>query len=266
MLRSYPKSRALAILLILFLLLGQLGLSPGPALAANTAAKNSNSLPGTFKDVPQTNPNFVFISFLNKRGLLKGFPNGTFQPAAGLTRAEAAAVLVKAAGLKTGPAKAVFRDVKPKYWAAASIAAAKDAGLLNGYPDGTFRPEAKLTRAEGISLILKISKQADPGVDLPVLADINPKHWAAKSAAVGLASEMIGLSSDNKHFMPNAALTRGSLTRALAVLLTKDPALYETNLTNKLNVMTGPVTVIRSGSKTPENITGTTQLNVLRSR
>lgn len=260
MFRSGPKSRMVAILLILVMLLGQLSLSPAPTLAANTVSKNSATLQETFKDVTPSNPNFVFINFLNKRGLLQGFPNGTFQPAAGLTRAEAATVLVKAAGLTIVPVKTVFKDVNPKYWAAASIAAAKNAGLLSGYPDGTFRPEAKLTRAEGIALILKLSKQPDPGVDLPVLADIAPKHWAAKPVAVGLSSEMVGLSSDNKHFLPDTPLTRGALARALAVLLTKDPALYETSLTDKLNVVAGPVTVTRAGSKTPETITGSTEL------
>jgi alpha-tubulin suppressor-like RCC1 family protein len=250
-----------AVLLILFLLLGQLGLSPASALAAEPVSNDTGRPQEIFKDVPQANPNSIFINYLNKRGLLKGFPNGTFQPAAGLTRAEAAAVLVKAAGLKTGPAQAVFKDIKSQHWAAASIAAAKAAGLITGYPDGTFRPEAKLTRAEGITLILKLSKQPDNGAELPALADVPAQHWAVRPIATGLASEMIGLSTDNKHFLPNAVLTRGSLARALAILLTKDPSLYETSLSNRLTVNTGPVTVVRTGGTTSEAVTGSTELH-----
>lgn len=261
MLQSRPKSRVVAFLLIFFLLLGQLGLSPASALAAEPVSKDTGTLQEIFKDVPRTNPNFIFINYLNMRGLLQGFPNGTFQPSAGLTRAEAAAVLVKAAGLATAPAKAVFKDVRPQHWAAASITAAKDAGLITGYPDGTFRPEAKLTRAEGITLLLKLSKQPDGGAELPVLADVPAQHWAVRPIATGLASEMIGLSSDNKHFLPNAVLTRGSLSRALAILLTKDPSLYETKLSNKLTVITGQVTVVRAGSTPPEAVTGSTELH-----
>lgn len=261
MLQSRPKPRMVAVLLIFFLLLGQLGLSPASALAAEPVSKDTGTLQEIFKDVPRTNPNFVFINYLNMRGLLQGFPNGTFQPAAGLTRAEAAAVLVKAAGLATAPAKAVFKDVRPQHWAAASITAAKDAGLITGYPDGTFRPEAKLTRAEGITLLLKLSKQPDGGAELPVLADVPAQHWAVRPIATGLASEMIGLSTDNKHFLPNAVLTRGSLSRALAILLTKDPSLYETKLSNKLTVITGQVTVVRTGSTPPEAVTGSTELH-----
>ena len=214
----------------------------------------------TFKDVTLSNPNYIFIKFLSKRGLLKGFPDGTFKPAAGLSRAEAAAVLAKAAGLESDSARAVFKDINPNHWAAASIAAAKDAGLITGYPDGTFRPEAKLTRAEGITLILKLSNQPDPGEELPVLEDIASKHWAAGPVAVGLASDMVGLASDSKHFLPDANLTRGSLARALAVLLTKDQTLYETSLSNSLNVVSGSVTVIPTGSQTAETITGSTEL------
>lgn len=228
--------------------------SPPPALASGQ--------PSPYKDVTATDPNLLFINYLKGTGIITGFPDGTYRPASSLTRGEAAVILVKAAGLKPAPEKSQFKDVGPNYWAAGSIAAAKKAGLLNGYPDGNFRPEARLTRAEGISLVLKLSKQADTGVALPTLSDINTKHWAARQAAIGLAANMVSLTSDNKRFLPDAPFTRGSMARSLALLLTEDPALYTTNLTNTLNVIKGTVTVTRSGSKTPETIKNSSELKL----
>ncbi|MHB9093561.1 MAG: S-layer homology domain-containing protein [Eubacteriales bacterium] len=253
--RLRGKSRLLLTLFTVLFLWVQMGVFtyPTPALAA---AQNP-----IYKDV-YADPNVLFINYLKGAGLITGFPDGTFRPASGLTRAEAAAVLVKAAKLKTGSTQSGFKDVSPKYWAAASITAAKNAKLLSGYPGGTFRPEAKLTRAEGIALILKLSKQPDPGVALPTLADINSKHWAARPAAIGLAAGMVGLTSDNKRFLPDAFLTRGSLARALAVLLTEDPTLYETSLTNKLKVIKGTVTVTRADGKAPETIKDSTEIKL----
>ena len=108
---------------------------------------------------------------------------------------------------------------------APSIEAAASAGLLSGYPDGTFRPNQVLTRAEGVTLFLRLSKQPDPQVALPVLEDIGPNHWAARPVAIGLAAGMVGLSADNKWFLTDAPLTRGDLARIQGVLFTRDPDL-----------------------------------------
>ena len=225
------------------------------------AAAQQPAQPKTaFTDVTASNSNKLFITYLANRGIMNGYPNKTFKPLSGLTRAEAAAVLVKAANLKTGDTKSGFKDVGTKHWAGASITAARKAGILTGYADGTFRPQAKLTRAEAIALIVKMSKQPDPGVELPTLADVGSKHWAARPIAVGLAAEMVGLSSDNKHFLPNSPMTRGSLARALAILLTKDSDYYVTALTDQLKYVKGPVTIIREGSTTPETVKGNTEL------
>ena len=265
----FSKSRIFSALLMVFFLFAQLGLAiPGYALTTGQEVQPSTGNP-LYKDVITDDPNFIFINYLSSVGMLQGFPDGSFRPGSGLTRGEAAALMAKTAGLKPMEGKTVFKDVGPKHWAAASITAAKNAGLLTGYPDGTFRPQAALTRAEAITLLLKLSQQPDPGVALPALADITPKHWAARSVAVGLASEMVGLSSDYKHFLPYAKFTRGSLARALAVLLTKDPAFYQpsdhqnqstgynpinTTLTNNVTVIKGMPTVIRSGGTVAESV------------
>lgn len=259
---SRRKSRPLVILLTLLFLWSQLGLLASPAHAATAKPPSVSQEVYAFKDITPAQSDYIFINYLKKAGLISGFSDGTFRPQAGLTRAEVATVLVKAGRLKTETAETGFKDVSTKHWAAKNIAAAKNAGLLSGYPNGTFRPEAMLTRAEGITLVLKLSKQADSGVDLPTLTDVSSKHWAARSIATGLAAEMVSLSSDKKSFLPNTKFSRGSFTRSLAILITRDPGLYQTILPNLLTVTKGTVHVTRANSTSPEIISSNTPLNI----
>ena len=236
------KLRPLVILLTLLFMWSQMGVLASPAHAATTNPISVSKEVYAFKDITPAFSNYIFINYLKKVGLISGFSDGTFRPQAGLTRAEvatvlvkAATVLVKAAKLQTETAETGFKDVSTKHWAAKNIAAAKKAGLINGYPNGTFRPEAMVTRAEGITLVLKLSKQVDSGVSLPTLTDVSGKHWAARSIATGLSAEMVSLSADNKRFLPNIKFDRSSLTRSLAILLTRDPDLYPTRLCSGLD-------------------------------
>lgn len=224
---------------VFLLLIAIVLMIPGAA----TAATNS------FSDVPADNGNAPFIHYLANKGLIKGFQDGTYRPATGLTRAEAAALLVRAAKLEGAvntPAK--FRDVPAGHWASNSIAAAASSGLIKGYADGTFRPEVSLTRAEGIAMFLRLSKQTAPAVKLPPLQDVGVDHWAAQPIAVAMAAGMAEKVGQNQ-FQPNASFTRGDLARALAVLLTRDPELYQTVLQGEINARKGTVTLSRSNSK-----------------
>ncbi|GBF35354.1 hypothetical protein DCCM_4477 [Desulfocucumis palustris] len=204
-----------------------------------------------FSDVPESEANHLFINYLANKGLVKGYPDGTFRPNEGLTRAEAAAMLTYALGLAgEAPWTAGFTDVPSGHWAAKSIWLAYNAGIIKGYPDGTFRPEAELTRAEGISLALRLTKQPDPGTAQLQMDDLPPGHWASRPAAIAVSAGMIGLSEDNRNFYPDAAITRGDFSRALAVILTRDPENYKTPLAGELEVVKGSITFIRDNVKT----------------
>ena len=203
-----------------------------------------------FTDVAPGNSNILFINYLSSRGIIGGFPDGTYRPGEGLTRAEAAAVLAKAAGLAQSSGASSFSDVS-SHWAAGVINAAAAAGMITGYPDGTFRPDAMVTRAEGITMFLGLSKQPDPGVALPLLEDVSGGHWAARTVAIGLASGMVGLGG--KNFFPDSSLSRGDMARILGVLLTKDPDLSRTDLKITFKT-TGTAGVTRKSSGETEEI------------
>ena len=206
----------------------------------------NNDTKNLFLDVSPDNANILYINYLANRGIIKGYPDGSYHPRAGLSRAEAAALLSRVAGLDVDENTTVFSDVKEDHWAAGVIGAAGAAGLLNGYPDGTFRPNSKLTRAEGIALFLRLSGQSDFGADLPALEDMKPDHWAARPAAVAISSGMIKLPEGQNKLNPHEPLTRSDLARLLGILITRDPSLYQTELKGQLKVTKGIIVVTRA--------------------
>ncbi|PKM76473.1 MAG: hypothetical protein CVU90_12430 [Firmicutes bacterium HGW-Firmicutes-15] len=224
-----------------------------PVQAASTAVseKVPAAVKSQFSDVPSNDPNALYINFLAGRGIVKGYRDGGFHPGEGMTRAQAAVILVKAAGLETPAVNEIgFPDVNADHWAAVNIAAATKAGYLKGFPDGSFKPDDILTRAQGIALIMRLSTQKERP-PLPALKDIDQSHWAAGEMAVALATEMIGLSADGKKVYPDAVMKRGNLARALGTLLTKDPGLYTVSLEGTIKDVKGDIKLTRQGTTTP---------------
>ena len=77
--------------------------------------------------------------------------NGKFRPNEAITRAELAAMLAQFADIKS--AANSFNDVSARHWASDEIAVCAKMGWINGYPDGSFRPDATITRAEMMAMI-----------------------------------------------------------------------------------------------------------------
>ena len=94
----------------------------------------------------------AFIQGLVTRGLILGFPDGTFKPEASITRAEYAAIIAKTFDLprQRGTGTGVFADVATDFWANSAIRAAAGMGFVSGFPDGTFRPQQALTRVQAL--------------------------------------------------------------------------------------------------------------------
>lgn len=96
-----------------------------------------------------------------RQGIIEGYPDGTLRPHASINRAEALKILLLTANAdrilaEFGPndlPEPSFPDVKPSSWFAPYITQGQALGLLEGYPDGTFRPEQPITRAEAAKLI-----------------------------------------------------------------------------------------------------------------
>lgn len=196
-----------------------------------------------FSDLSATNVLYPYVRYLTDQGVMGGFPDGTFRPEAALTRAEAAKIAVLAKGLSpvSGGAQS-FNDVPVGHWAYSCIEKAAGAGLIKGYPGGTFKPDELITRPEAAALLLRLSGGALSDNSLAI-ADVSPGNWAYKPVDTAVEAGIMGLSSDGL-FVPDAAFTRGELAQSLSTLFTLGPALREVELIGKLTVTTGKIKII----------------------
>jgi len=234
------------IIVYIFLLCFLLGMVLGSDTTLAGTEAVTSSAPG-FTDVTKQDANYIFIKYINQREIINGYPDGSYHPQEGISRAQAAVIICKAAGLQTSvEGSSEFKDVSASHWAAQYINASSKAGYLKGFPDGNFSPDDKLTRAQAISLIMRLCTQKDQAA-LPILNDMASEHWAAGPMGTAIALGMIVPSADGKNIYPDAEMSRGNLARALAILLTHDPALNRVKLEGKLSEIKGQVTLIRNG-------------------
>lgn len=105
----------------------------------------------SFSDVPSTAWFNNAVSTLTKAGIIAGYEDGTFQPNATITRAEFATIAVRFFEASYD-GKDFFTDIDG-HWAQQYINDAANAGLVNGYEDGTFGPNKAITRAEAMTLV-----------------------------------------------------------------------------------------------------------------
>lgn len=104
-----------------------------------------------FYDVDSSKWYNAYVATLNNAGVITDSSNGYFRPDDAITRAELAAMLAQFAKTKGGAYS--FTDVTVEHWAAYAITVCANLGWINGYPDGTFRPDATITRAEMMAMV-----------------------------------------------------------------------------------------------------------------
>ena len=93
------------------------------------------------------------ICTLSNAGVINGYEDGTFKPNGKITRAEFATIASRFFEYADENMENPFSDVEENTWYYQYIMAASDMGLINGYPDGTFKPDNLITRAEAVTIV-----------------------------------------------------------------------------------------------------------------
>ncbi len=130
-----------------------------------------------------------------------------------------------------------FPDVAKDHWAASQIQLLSDQGVIVGYPDGTFKPDENVTRAEFASMAIKALGQEHTKVAQPVnFTDITNDYWAYDAIQKALYFELISYSNTDTNFRPDDSVSRKeAMTVAVNALTTEQisPAKAREVLANK---------------------------------
>ena len=125
-------------------------------LKADVRDENTTDV-SDFSDVKSSDWYGTTVATLADMGIVKGYEDGTFRPNEPISRAELAAMAVRFYdNLEAEYEEGTFLDVDGDEWYADAIAAAEELGIIGGYPDGTVRPEANITRAETCAIVNRV--------------------------------------------------------------------------------------------------------------
>ncbi|KQN98845.1 hypothetical protein ASF12_18785 [Paenibacillus sp. Leaf72] len=160
------------------------------------------------------------ISSMNSRMIVNGQDESHFNPEAPITRAEIAGLLARALGLPNVGNHTDFHDVNESSWYSGAVASVKAYGIMDGFKDGTFRPNEQVSRQEAIVIIVRALRLAEGAslaindnttVDLSEYADVNQiGEWAREAIQIAIKEGLV--KGYGNKLQPKKLLTRAETT------------------------------------------------------
>ncbi len=159
------------------------------------------------------------IDKLSGQKILSGYPDGSFKPDARMTRAEYAAVMFRLLGLAapTSPSLS-FTDTVANAWYGSYVQALTEAGIVNGFEDGSFRPRQQMTREEAFVILYRAVKDRlpAPSTDGTKIADLEGVSPWAREALTALVEAGIIKGYEDGTLRPKNAITRAEIATIIA--------------------------------------------------
>jgi len=187
------------------------------------ASASTVSFAAGFSDLSQAYWAKATIEEWTQKGLVSGYPDGTFRPSNHITRAEFATLVQKAFDLKS-EAKSEFSDVKSSDWYYDAVATLASLGVVGGYEDGTFRPAGHITRAEAAAIMTNLKKlnpnasAAEKFADYASMAD-----WAKGHVGAVVEAKFMGGYPDGT-FKASNTITRAESVATLNNVINPEEA------------------------------------------
>jgi hypothetical protein len=203
--------------------------SPPVSGEATTTLNVAASFPGEMIDVPADYWAYPYIKAALQAGLMSGYSDGTFRPTLPVTRAQMAAYIARgiAGGdqnVPAGPSESRFSDIPPDYWALKYIEYLAGLTVVQGYDNGTYRPDGEIDRAQ-LAVYIARAVATPPGESglagyvppaRPTFSDVLRRFWAY-SYIENIAAQGIVQGYDNGTYRPSLTVTRDQM----AVYLTR---------------------------------------------
>ena len=179
-----------------------------------------------FGDVPSTHVNYKAIMDLKTKGIISGYPDGTFKPDQVVNRVEALKIILGAAKISSESSSKIakFSDVDVSQWYGPYLNKAVELAVVAGYPDGTFKPTQTVNLVENLKILINAL-----GVDVSTIevssnpyGDAPKDQWYATYLQYAKNAHLIDADASND-IQPAQGMTRGKLSEvAYRLLYIKD--------------------------------------------
>ena len=192
------------------------GTSVAPAAPSAGSSENSDTsviLPDTAGHWAREN-----ILTLNKIGIISGYSDGNFYPENNITRAEFSKIIA-GAFIMVSDKQAAFSDVSESDWFVGAVSALSGSNIINGYSDGSFKPNNLITRQEAAAVLYRICQMNEKNLENQTdFSDINDADEYAREALKRLGGAGIFTGSDGM-VNPKTNLTRAEAAALICRLM-----------------------------------------------
>ena len=181
-----------------------------------SATDEAGALPKNFNDVPLTHLNYAAISDLVTRGIVAGYPDGSFRPEDTVNRAEALKIILKGINITVAnQAELPFSDTNNSSWYAKYVSTAVQRTIVSGYPDGTFQPEKTVNRAEALKMLVRATNLtlSTPSEE-KIYNDVFREQWFSKYVAYAKEKNIVSPLTETQ-FGADTGMTRGDVAEMM---------------------------------------------------
>ncbi|MDP2212132.1 MAG: N-acetylmuramoyl-L-alanine amidase [Candidatus Aquicultor sp.] len=177
----------------------------------------------SFSDLSSSDECYNAVVDLTSKNIISGFPDGTYRPLTPLTRAQMAKLICVAKDLPQPIALASdtnFSDVPSSHWCVDYVMASAAAGIVRGYPEGTFQPDKRITRAELAIMLCRAIEMSVISTSTPSYSDVPSGYWAYGEIKTIAYYGIMG--GSNGKFRPAEYATRAEIALAIYNMLNAD--------------------------------------------
>lgn len=185
---------------------------------ASKGSISKNGANGEFNDVPADHVYHQAIKYLANENMIQGYPDGTFRPDQAVNRVEALKFIMESVQIGIAKGELPFKDVSKEEWYADYLYTGYKLKIVNGNPDGTFKPGNTVNKAEFFKILFNgMSVDVNPNVTEAPYDDVAITDWHAPY--IRYAKEIGLLNRAVTQIYPNQGMTRGEVAEAMYKLI-----------------------------------------------
>lgn len=170
---------------------------------------------GLFMDVSEVHPHFQAISFLKNEGVIEGYPDGSFKPENSVSRVEVLKFILEGIDAEIANTNSLpFTDTENGTWYADYLQTAIYLGIVDGYPDGSFKPGNTVNKVEFLKMLINaMDVDVNPEIGYLPFDDVDKDHWFAPYVQFAYRRNLID--TEGRKFNPQEEMTRENVAEAM---------------------------------------------------